>query len=63
MRKLTFRIIIYIFLSKTSERVMEALEKEYTTLNYGIRAMAINLPGFAYYEALKVYHPFSLFLL
>ncbi|KAL9380213.1 hypothetical protein Peur_028695 [Populus x canadensis] len=53
MRKLTFRIIIYIFLSKTSERVMKALEKEYTTLNYGIRAMAINLPGFAYYEALK----------
>ncbi|CAB4299672.1 unnamed protein product [Prunus armeniaca] len=32
---------------------MEALEKEYTILNYGVRAMAINLPGFAYHKALK----------
>ncbi|KAJ6401595.1 hypothetical protein OIU84_016904 [Salix udensis] len=53
MRKLTFRIIMYIFLSSESELVMEALEKDYTTLNYGVRAMAINLPGFAYYEAFK----------
>ncbi|KAF5731566.1 Ent-kaurenoic acid oxidase 1 [Tripterygium wilfordii] len=53
LRKLTFRIIMYIFLSSESEAVMEDLEKEYTTLNYGIRAMAINLPGFAYYHALK----------
>ncbi|KAH7862440.1 hypothetical protein Vadar_004799 [Vaccinium darrowii] len=53
LRRLTFRIIMYIFLSSESEQVMEALEKEYTTLNYGVRAMAINLPGFAYYKALK----------
>nr|ALI58395.1 ent-kaurenoic acid oxidase 1 [Scoparia dulcis] len=53
LRKLTFRIIMYIFLSSESEQVMEALEREYTTLNYGVRAMAINLPGFAYYNALK----------
>ncbi|XP_011010022.1 PREDICTED: ent-kaurenoic acid oxidase 1-like isoform X1 [Populus euphratica] len=53
VRKLTFRIIMYIFLSSESEVVMEALEKDYTTLNYGVRAMAINLPGFAYYKALK----------
>ncbi|KNA09937.1 hypothetical protein SOVF_148920 [Spinacia oleracea] len=53
LRKLTFRIIMYIFLSSESEPVMEALEREYTTLNYGVRAMAINLPGFAYHEALK----------
>lgn len=53
MRKLTFKIIMYIFLSSASELVMEALEKEYTTLNYGMRAMAINLPGFAYYKAFK----------
>ena len=54
LRKLTFRIIMYIFLSSESEPVMAALEREYTTLNYGVRAMAINLPGFAYYKALKV---------
>lgn len=54
LRKLTFRIIMYIFLSSASEHVMETLEREYTTLNYGVRAMAINLPGFAYYKALKV---------
>ncbi|KAA8520367.1 hypothetical protein F0562_014623 [Nyssa sinensis] len=53
LRKLTFRIIMYIFLSSESEQVMEALEREYTTLNYGVRAMAINLPGFAYHKALK----------
>ncbi|KAK4379546.1 hypothetical protein RND71_001408 [Anisodus tanguticus] len=53
LRKLTFRIIMYIFLSSESEKVMDALEKEYTTLNYGVRAMAINLPGFAYHKALK----------
>lgn len=54
LRKLTFRIIMYIFMSSESEPVMEALEREYTILNYGVRAMAINLPGFAYYRALKV---------
>lgn len=53
LRKLTFRIIMYIFLSSESESVMEVLEKEYTSLNYGVRAMAINLPGFAYHRALK----------
>ncbi|KAI5675461.1 hypothetical protein M9H77_06411 [Catharanthus roseus] len=29
------------------------LEKEYTTLNYGVRAMANNLPGWSYHNALK----------
>lgn len=53
LRKLTFRIIMYIFLSSESEPALEALEREYTTLNYGVRAMAINLPGFAYHKALK----------
>lgn len=61
LRRLTFRIIMHIFLSSESEQVMHVLEKEYTTLNYGVRAMAINLPGFAYYKALKV--RFSLFCL
>lgn len=54
VRKLTFRIIMHIFLSSASENVMEAMEREYTALNYGIRAMAINIPGFAYHKALKV---------
>lgn len=54
LRKLTFRIIMYIFLSSESEEVMEVLEREYTVLNYGVRAMAINIPGFAYHSALKV---------
>lgn len=62
LRKLTFRIIMYIFLSSESEPVMEALEREYTALNYGVRAMAINFPGFAYYKALKV-SPFDFFVL
>ncbi|GMJ11855.1 ENT-KAURENOIC ACID OXYDASE 1, cytochrome P450, family 88, subfamily A, polypeptide 3 [Hibiscus trionum] len=53
LRMLTFRIIMFIFLSSESQEVMEALEKEYTALNHGVRSMAINLPGFAYYNALK----------
>nr|ALR74629.1 gibberellin biosynthesis-related protein KAO1 [Salvia miltiorrhiza] len=53
LRKLTFRIIMYIFLSSESEQVMEVMEREYTMLNYGVRAMAINIPGFAYHSALK----------
>lgn len=61
VRKLTFRIIMYIFLSSESEPVMEALENEYTALNYGVRAMAINIPGFAYHRAFKV-RLFTLFI-
>ncbi|KAJ8756202.1 hypothetical protein K2173_024749 [Erythroxylum novogranatense] len=53
LRKLTFKIIMYIFLSSESESIMEALEREYTTLNHGVRAMAINIPGFAYHKALR----------
>ncbi|KAK7303618.1 hypothetical protein RJT34_14528 [Clitoria ternatea] len=53
MRRLTFTIIIHIFLGAESEAVMEALEKEYTILNTGVRAMRINLPGFAFHSALK----------
>ncbi|XP_019424727.1 PREDICTED: ent-kaurenoic acid oxidase 1-like [Lupinus angustifolius] len=53
IRKLTFKIIMHIFLSSESEHVMEALEREYTTLNYGVRAMRINVPGFAYHKAFK----------
>jgi len=56
LRKLTFKVIMYIFLSSESEHVMDSLEREYTNLNYGVRAMGINLPGFAYHRALKVKH-------
>jgi len=54
MRKLTFKVIIHIFLGSESELIMENLEKEYTKLNYGVRAMRINLPGFAFNTSLKV---------
>lgn len=53
VRKLTFEIIMHIFLTSESESVMEALERSYTDLNYGVRAMAINIPGFAFHKALK----------
>ncbi|KEH37115.1 putative cytochrome P450 [Medicago truncatula] len=53
MRKLTFKIIIHIFLGSESDHVMEALEREYTVLNLGVRAMRINVPGFAFHKALK----------
>ncbi|XP_050948069.1 ent-kaurenoic acid oxidase 1-like [Cucumis melo] len=53
LRQLTFKVIMYIFLSSESEAITEALEREYTMLNLGVRAMAINIPGFAYHKALK----------
>ncbi|KAK7329622.1 hypothetical protein VNO77_23792 [Canavalia gladiata] len=53
MRKLTFTIIMHIFLGGEDQSVMEALEKEYTKLNLGVRAMRINIPGFAFHTALK----------
>lgn len=59
LRKVTFRIIMYVFLSSESEHAMEALEREYTVLNHGVRAMAINIPGFAYHKALKVNSHFT----
>ncbi|KDP30573.1 hypothetical protein JCGZ_16952 [Jatropha curcas] len=53
LRKLTFKIIMHIFLGSESISVMDDLEKEYTSLNYGVRSMVINFPGFAYHKALK----------
>ncbi|XP_042512374.1 ent-kaurenoic acid oxidase 2-like [Macadamia integrifolia] len=53
LRRFTFRIIMHIFLKCEDEQVLNALEKEYTALNYGVRAMTINIPGFAYHKALK----------
>ncbi|XP_020582874.1 ent-kaurenoic acid oxidase-like [Phalaenopsis equestris] len=53
VRRLTFRIIMHIFLSTEGDTVIESLERVYTDLNYGMRAMAINFPGFAYHRALK----------
>lgn len=54
LRKFTFRIIMHIFLGPEGENVLHKLENEYTNLNLGVRAMKINIPGFAYYKALKV---------
>eukprot|EP01018_Ginkgo_biloba_P032945 Gb_06342 [translate_table: standard] len=53
LRKLTFNIIGYIFLRYESDVKVGALEREYSILNLGVRAMAINLPGTAYNKALK----------
>ncbi|KAJ4951944.1 hypothetical protein NE237_028776 [Protea cynaroides] len=53
IRRFTFRIIMHIFLGTENDQVIAALEKEYTVLNHGVRAMAIDIPGFAYHRALK----------
>ncbi|OEL20125.1 Cytochrome P450 88A1 [Dichanthelium oligosanthes] len=52
LRRMTFKIIVQIFLGGADDATMHALERSYTNLNYGMRAMAINLPGFAYRRAL-----------
>ncbi|CAL0334482.1 unnamed protein product [Lupinus luteus] len=53
MRRLTFKVITHIFFGATNANVREGLEKHYTALNKGVRAMKIDLPGFAFHEALK----------
>jgi len=53
LRRMTFKIILQIFLGGADEATTRALERSYTDLNYGMRAMAINLPGFAYRRALR----------
>uniref|UniRef100_A0ACD5TKV8 Uncharacterized protein n=1 Tax=Avena sativa TaxID=4498 RepID=A0ACD5TKV8_AVESA len=53
LRRMTFRIIMQIFMSGADDRTMAELERSYTQLNYGMRAMAINVPGFTYHKALK----------
>ncbi|XP_054781947.1 ent-kaurenoic acid oxidase 2-like [Prosopis cineraria] len=53
LRRFTFRIIMHIFLGPEREHVMHSLGKEYSALNLGVRAMKINLPGFAYHKARK----------
>ncbi|KAL4602168.1 hypothetical protein ACB092_10G034200 [Castanea dentata] len=53
VKKITFKIIMHIFLGSEVDPMMKTLEEEYVNLNNGLRAMAINLPGFAFYKALK----------
>ncbi|GJN01133.1 hypothetical protein PR202_ga18372 [Eleusine coracana subsp. coracana] len=53
LRRMTFKIIVQIFLGGASDATMRALERSCTDLNYGMSAMAIDLPGFAYYKALR----------
>jgi ent-kaurenoic acid hydroxylase len=53
LRRMTFKIIVQIFLGGADEPTTRVLERSYTDLNYRMRAMAINLPGFAYGRALR----------
>nr|ADZ55288.1 ent-kaurene acid oxidase [Triticum aestivum] len=55
LRRMTFRIIVQIFMGGADERTAAELESTYTELNYGMRAMAIDLPGFAYHKAIRAH--------
>lgn len=54
VRKLTFKVISHIFLGAKGSSDFMNLEKDCVKVSEALRAMAINIPGFAYYEALKV---------
>ncbi|KAB2070642.1 hypothetical protein ES319_A08G168800v1 [Gossypium barbadense] len=54
LRQFTFKVITHIFLGFTAESVMGSVEKRYADLNYGMKSAAVNIPGFAFYKALKV---------
>ncbi|XP_059640624.1 ent-kaurenoic acid oxidase 1-like [Cornus florida] len=54
MRKIAFKVIMNIIMgSEFDPKSMEAMEEEYTLLSHGLKAMTINLPGFAHHKALK----------
>lgn len=55
MRKVAFKVITHIFVGSSAESILGTVEKYYTDLNYGLKAAAINIPGFAFHKALKVY--------
>lgn len=54
MRKNAFNIIMYIILGIETSPELEKLEKEYHFLTHALKAMRINLPGFAYHRGLQV---------
>ncbi|XVF11002.1 hypothetical protein REPUB_Repub07fG0231800 [Reevesia pubescens] len=53
MRNVAFKVITHIFVGSSAESIMGSVEKQYTDLNYGLKSAAINIPGFAFYKALK----------
>nr|KYP67048.1 Ent-kaurenoic acid oxidase 1 [Cajanus cajan] len=54
MRKFAFKVITTIFMDSDADHVDLALvENLYIDLNRGLKSLAINLPGFAFYKALK----------
>ncbi|WRX16876.1 Cytochrome P450 - like 10 [Theobroma cacao] len=53
MRKVAFKVITHIFVGSSAESILGTVEKHYTDLNYGLKSAAINIPGFAFYKALK----------
>ncbi|KAB2070641.1 hypothetical protein ES319_A08G168800v1 [Gossypium barbadense] len=57
LRQFTFKVITHIFLGFTAESVMGSVEKRYADLNYGMKSAAVNIPGFAFYKALKNHQP------
>ncbi|XWS49599.1 hypothetical protein CRYUN_Cryun12cG0017000 [Craigia yunnanensis] len=52
-RKVAFKVITHIFVGSSAESIIGSVEKHYTDLNYGLKSAAINIPGFAFYKALK----------
>ncbi|XVE65259.1 hypothetical protein DITRI_Ditri07aG0166800 [Diplodiscus trichospermus] len=53
IRKVTFKVITHIFVGSSAEQILGSVEKYYSDLNHGLKSAAINIPGFAFYKALK----------
>ncbi|RDY08724.1 Beta-amyrin 11-oxidase, partial [Mucuna pruriens] len=54
MRKFAFEVFTTIFMGTDRERVdLGLVENLYAVFNRGMKTMAINLPGFSFYKALK----------
>ncbi|XP_021890083.1 beta-amyrin 11-oxidase-like [Carica papaya] len=53
MRKAAFKVITHIWLGSHDDSTRKLMEKYYIDFSCGLKAVAINIPGFAFHKALK----------
>ncbi|KAG6556952.1 hypothetical protein Mapa_001368 [Marchantia paleacea] len=53
LQQFTFEVITYIFMSYPGGPQAQELLHDFELMVHGLRAMAINIPGFAYHKSLK----------
>jgi ent-kaurenoic acid hydroxylase len=54
MKKVSFKIIVNIFMGSSSENIIKNIGSLFTDLCSGMLSIPLNAPGFAFHKALKV---------